>query len=188
MKTTGLLLAVAITALLAGCASTLTAVTDHDSSFDFGTVQSIAFLPLDRQVTSPTDISDMQERRVRDAFATELGNRGYRVIEDTSAADLLLTWHLVTEERTDVRTYNTMSAHYRSCWSCPRGWGGTQQQVSVRQFTQGTLIVDLLNPAEMQSVWRSIVEGRVRDNQDPEEAAARRTEAAQALFAEFPPL
>ena len=113
-------------------------------------------------------------------------NRGYNVVEDPATADLLLSWHFVTQEKTDVRTYNTMSARYRACWSCPPGWGGTNQQVSVRQFTQGTFIVDLLDPSVMQSVWRAVIEERLRDLNE-EEAAGRRTEAAQAIFAGFPP-
>lgn len=179
----------ALAALLiftAGCSSTPTAVTDYDPGFDFSRVKTIAILPLNRSVSSIADISDIQAGRVNGAFSSELTRRGFTVIEDANQADLLLTWHLVTQEQTDVRTYNTTSAHYRSCWNCPRGWGGTTQNVSVRQFTQGTLIADLIDPASMQSVWRSIFEDRVRDL-DAEEAAEKRETVASALFAELPP-
>ncbi len=180
------LLVLALLGLLSACASTMQATMDHDSSFDFSTVRSVAILPVDRSVLPAPMVSDLQIARMNESFSTELMNRGYTVLQDPADADLLMTWHLVTQERTDVRTYNTMSARYRSCWSCPPGWGGTQQQVSVRQFTEGTLIVDLLDPSNMQSVWRSIVQERLRDL-DGAEAAARRTEAAQAILAGFPP-
>jgi len=172
--------------LVGACSSSPTAVMDYDPGFDFSRVKTIAILPLNRSVSSIADISDIQAARVNGAFSSELMRRGVTVIEDANSADLLLTWHLVTQEQTDVRTYNTMSANYRSCWNCPRGWGGTTQNVSVRQFTQGTLIADMIDPASMQSVWRSIFEDRVRDL-DAEEAAEKRETVAAALFAEFPP-
>lgn len=188
VKTNRLLLFATLLLLLNACASGIQAVTDHDSNFDFSGVRSIAILPVDRRAIPVTSVSDMEVSRLEDALGAELVNRGYEIVSDANAADadLLLSWHFVTEEKTDVRTYNTMSARYRNCWSCPPGWGGTQQQVSVRQFTQGTFIVDLLDPDPMQSVWRAVIEGRLRDL-NAEERASRRTEAAQAIFASFPP-
>jgi hypothetical protein len=78
----------------------------------------------------------------------------------------------------DVRTYNT-SIRY-NCWNCG-------SNIRVTQFTQGTFIVDLIDPRRLQSVWRSVFESRLRDQPDPERAAENRRTAAQAIFAEFPP-
>ena len=63
---------------------------------------------------------------------------GFEVVSDNSEADIYLIWHLVTEERTDVRTYNSMS--YYNCWGC----GPAVSDVSVRQYTQGTFIIDMI--------------------------------------------
>lgn len=169
--------------LLGACASTPTATTDHDPGFNFGAVQSIAILPINRQVTPVTALSDMQANRIVNNLSDELQRRGYSVTQDPQAADLLLTWHLVTQERTDIRTYNTMSAHYSRCWHCGPS---TSTNVRVRQYTQGTMIVDLLDPARDLSVWRSIIEQRLRDKSE-EQAAENRRVLAEALFADFPP-
>ena len=96
---------------------------------------------------------------------------------------MFLSWHLVTQEVHDIQTYNTMSARYTRCWHCPPA---TTQNVRVRQFTQGTLIVDLIDPQRQISVWRSILESRMRDR-SAEEAEQARREAAEAIFADFPP-
>jgi hypothetical protein len=100
------------------------------------------------------------------------------VVDNNADADLLLAWHLITQERMDVRSYNT-SIRY-NCWNCG-------SDIRVTQFTQGTFIVDLIDPARLQSVWRSVFESRLRDQPDPERAAENRRVAAQAIFAEFPP-
>ncbi len=182
IRLTGLVLGL-LAVLLAGCASSPTAVTDHDPSFNFGAVRNIHILPLDRQVSSVAAVSDIQAARMNEDISRVLTERGYSVVDSAQQADLLLSWHLVTQERTDVRTYNSMSARYTSCWSCP---SSHSTNVSVRQFTQGTLIVDMIDPQGSRSVWRSIVEERLRDL-SAEQAAEMRREVALAVFADFPP-
>ncbi len=170
----------ALIALVSACSSTPTATVDHDPAFDFSGVQRVAILPLNREVTPQTAISDMQAARMSSSLAGAMTARGLDVVEDPANADLLLTWHLVTEERTDVRTYNTQSMY--NCWRC----GPAVSDVSVRQYTQGTLIVDMIDPTRNRSVWRSIVQSRLRQT-DAEQAEALRNEAARASFAQFPP-
>ena len=164
--------------ILAGCASTPTAQMDFDPGFDFSAVKTIAIQPIDRSVASTVIVSDMQVSRINEALTTELARRGYQVVDNNADADLLLAWHLITQERMDVRSYNT-SIRY-NCWNCG-------SDIRVTQFTQGTFIVDLIDPARLQSVWRSVFESRLRDQPDPERAAENRRVAAQAIFAEFPP-
>ncbi len=173
--------AAAMLALASACSTPLEATMDFDPQFDFSKVSKIAIQPVDRSNLSMIRISDMQVDRIDAALAAELERKGFEVVADNAGADMFLTWHLVTEERTDVRTYNSMS--YYNCWRC----GPSVSDVSVRQYTQGTFIVDMIDPARNQSVWRSIIESRLQSNPDPAEAPARREEAARAVFAEFPP-
>ncbi len=175
------LAALFLLALVTACATPIEATADFDDQFDFSKVRNIAIQPVERVSLSAIRISDMQVARIDQALADELDRRGYKVVADNSQADLLLTWHLVTEERTDVRTYNSMS--YYNCWRC----GPNVSDVSVRHYTQGTFIVDLIDPMRNQSVWRSIIESRLQSQPDPERSEERRREAATAIFAEFPP-
>jgi hypothetical protein len=170
-------------ALLNACATTLEATTDFDQQFDFSPVRKLAILPVDRASLSTIKVSDMQIARVDEALRSELERKGFEVVSDTAAADAFITWHLVTEERTDVRTYNSMS--YYNCWRC----GPNVSDVSVRQYTQGTFIVDLIDPVRNRSVWRSVIESRLQSEPDPgsAESAQRRAEAARAVFDQFPP-
>ncbi|MEH6587278.1 MAG: DUF4136 domain-containing protein [Halioglobus sp.] len=168
--------------LVTACATPLEATMDHDSSFDFTGIRKISIQPVDRKDLSSLHISDMQEARIDQALADELQRKGFEIVGDNAEADLYMIWHLVTEERTDVRTYNSMS--YYNCWGC----GPSVSDVSVRQYTQGTFIVDMIDPMRNKSVWRSIIESRL--SSQPEDAATlaeARREAATAVFAEFPP-
>ena len=173
--------AMLLLALISACSTPLEATMDFDSQFDFSKVQKIAIQPVDRTNLSMISISDMQVERIDGALAAELERKGFEIVSSDAEADMFLVWHLVTEERTDVRTYNSMS--YYNCWRC----GPNVSDVSVRQYTQGTFIVDMIDPMRNQSVWRSIIESRLQSNPDPAEAPARRKEAATAIFAQFPP-
>ena len=173
--------ALAVLALVSACTTPLQATMDFDSAYDFSPVRKIAIQPVEREQLSSIHISDMQEARIDAALADQLRLQGFEVVGDNSQADLYLIWHLVTEERTDVRTYNSMS--YYNCWGC----GPAVSDVSVRQYTQGTFIVDMVDPVRNRSVWRSIIESRLSSRPDEVKAEQTRREAAAAALAEFPP-
>ncbi|MAT92126.1 MAG: hypothetical protein CME59_05960 [Halioglobus sp.] len=175
-----LLFTLAALALLSACATPITATTDYDRQYDFSSVRKIAIQPINRANPAMVVISDMQVERIAQALTDELQRRGYEVVADNEDADVFLQWHLVTQEQLDVRSFN--SATYYNCWSC-----GVGADVSVRQYTQGTFIVDLVDPLRLRSVWRAEIESRMRSQADPQKAAEFRREAAQAIFAQFPP-
>ncbi len=175
------LFALSLLALVSACSTPLQAVMDFDHRYDFTGVEKIALQPISRADAGAALISDMEVNRISQALSEELTRKGLQVVQDNSEADLLLAWHLVTQEKTDVRTYNSMS--YYNCWRC----GPMVNDVTVRQYTEGTLIVDLIDPSRNQSVWRATVQSRLSSRPDPESDKALRYEAARAVFAEFPP-
>lgn len=177
------LLGLSLLVLLAACSSTPSATTDYDPAVNFSAVRTIAIQPINRTVASQAILSDMQINRVNESLAAELGRRGFQVVPSGADADMLLAWHLVTQERTDVRTFNTSTRY--NCWNC-RGMGGGNN-VTVRQYTQGTFIVDMIDPVGLQAVWRSVFESRMRNHSDPERAAEARNAAVAAALAGFPP-
>lgn len=171
------------TVVLSGCATpSLQATTDFDSEFSFSSVKKIAIQPAALMNSAAVLVSDMGVNRMNSAFTDELARKNLKVVADSADADMYLVWHLVTQEKTDVRSYN--SASYYSCWRC----GPAVSDVTVRHFIEGTLIVDMVDPERGQSVWRSIVHSRLKGGVDAEESEALRAEAARALFADFPSL
>jgi hypothetical protein len=167
---------------MVGCASTsIETFSDYDSDFDFSTTKRLAILPIDRTSAAEKLISDMQAARIEDALTTELTARGYTVVQQRMDADLYLSWHLVTREKTDIRSYNAASAY--NCWRC----GPPVSDVSVRQYTEGTFIVDLIDPQRNRSVWRSTIRSALKAQPDANESARTRAVAAKAVLAPFPP-
>ncbi len=186
--------------LLAGCASgPPKPVVDYKPDYDFGPVKKLAFYQNSGQVSgdNPLQLSDIQRGRVDSAIKFALGNKNFEFVSDPDQADLLVSWHLVTQHKTDVRTYQVpdhhmgmgMGGYYGydrysmyNCWSCTP----YRTEVSVRNYTQGTFIVDMIDPELRQSVWRGTTQSKL--NGKKEEIQEDYNEAATVIFASFPPL
>ena len=191
-----LLLAAALAVTLAACTSSPPKPTvDYKQDYSFGSVRKIAVYQGSGDVSgdNPLQLSDMQRDRVNIALRQALEKRGYQFVTDPAEADLLMSWHLATQDKTDVRTYETPSygGYYGygpynrysryNCWSCM----GTQTEVSVQNYTEGTFIVDMIDPELNQSVWRGVTQSKLKDK--PQTDQARFNEAADVIFETFPP-
>jgi len=168
---------------------------DYNPGYDFSEVATIAFYRDSGQVVgdNPLLLSDMQRDRIDAALQNALGLRGYEFTADPGEADLLLSWHLVTQVKTDVQTWNSPVAGYGayygrynryagySCWRCVP----MQTDVSVRNYLAGTFIVDLIDPETRKSVWRGETHSRLK--KQPSEDQSVYNSAATAIFAPFPP-
>jgi hypothetical protein len=189
--------------MLAACSSSPPKPeVDFDRQFNFHQAKTVAFYKNSGQVSgdNPLQMSDMQRNRVDDAVRVAVDNRGLTFLADASKADLLLTWHLVTQHKTDVRSTQSVSMHGGGYGGYGRGYGGynrysgyncwncspTQTHVSVSNYTEGTFIVDLIDPASGQSVWRAVTQSKLKGKTEYEEE--RYNEAAALIFASFPPL
>ena len=73
--------------------------------------------------------------------------------------------------------YNRYSMY--NCWGC------TQTEVSVRNYTEGTFIVDMIDPGLKKSVWRGLTQSKMKGNHDADQD--KYNAAADRIFASFPP-
>ena len=94
------------------------------------------------------------------SVSQELNSRGLR---QSDSPDLLVDFFVTTEERMDVRTTPTsMHSVHRSHWhrGCCSTW--PTYQTTVRQYTQGTLLIDLIDPAANALVAEGAAQSRLR--------------------------
>ena len=186
-------------ALLAACASTPpTPTVDYKSDYNFMDVKKLAFYDESGMVggNNPVSLSDMERERIDTALETALGNKGFEILDqkDASQADLLISWTLILNDKTDVRTYQTPTSNIGysrwggynrysmyNCWSCNQ----TQTEVSVKNYTEGTFIVDMISPELKRSVWRSEVQSRLKG--EPSHDQDKYNAAAERILAAFPP-
>lgn len=155
-----LLLLLPLLSWLVGCASpgpTITANVSPDA--DFSNVKTFNIMQpagTDR----PNGVRTPLTLMLAEAITAEMGNRN---ITQSDTPDLLVNFYSNSEDRLNVRSTPTASFHssHRS-----RGrysaWGG--YTTTVRQYTVGTLVIDLVDPNSNTLVWEGIAQQRLSRN------------------------
>jgi len=183
--------------VLAACSSTPKPDVDYKTDYNFMSVKKIAFYKNSGDVSgdNPLQLSDFQKERIDEALKYALEIKGMQFVENPADADMLISWHLATQDKTDVRTYQTPSyggAYYGgygrynryagyNCWNCMP----TQTEVSVQNYTEGTFIVDMIDPQMRKSVWRSVTQSRLKGKHESDQG--KYNEAAMIIMEGFPP-
>lgn len=169
--------------LLAGCATGPQITSEADPEADFGSYRTFAFyapLALEKEgyATPTTD-------RIKAAARAQLESRGY--VYTPEQPDLWVNLNAYMQKRTDVTSIPTVDYNYyysyraRSYFAVPF-W---HDETHVRQYTEGTLNVDLVDRRKNRLVWEGIAVGRVAKLK-PEERAARIDSTVAEIFARYP--
>jgi hypothetical protein len=149
----------ALAALALGCA-TQHGRFDFDSQADFASYRNYAFIqpsppegatPEEGVPTPSADLvaSQLNERRVQAAIERELRARGLEPAPEDSA-DLLVAFNLSSREASRPEFYPGGMAY-----GWPYGWWYDHwDAVYTRIYTEGLVIVDLVDAKSRQLVWR----------------------------------
>ena len=154
--------------LLTACVvmpSNLKATTDYNHSYDFSHIHKIAIQPIAKGELSTMMTSDAQIPRINHALTAELQRRDYEVVTVNADADIFLSWKFLPLEHDEVATFDP----------------------ATQQITGGTLTVSMVDPVNLQSIWRATLHSNMRNQPDTEEAAQYREAAAKTILAQFPP-
>lgn len=143
--------------LLSACASGPTIVANTSPGIDLTTFETYNFfqpLGTDRTGGVRTPLSS----RLVSSMNRAMISRGLS-LSDTP--DLLIDFAVSAEDRIDVRTTPTHTVH-RSHWN--RGFSTwPTYNTTVRQYTEGTLIIDLIDPAENRLVAEGAAQRRINN-------------------------
>jgi hypothetical protein len=154
--------------LLSACVAVPTDLqvsTDYNHSYDFSRIHKIAIQPIAKDTLSTMMTSDAQIARINAALTAELLRRGFVVVNVNAEADIFLSWKFLPPEKDEVATFDP----------------------ATQQITGGTLTVSMIDPVNLQSVWRARIHSNMRNQPDTAEAAQYRQRAAEAVLAQFPP-
>jgi hypothetical protein len=120
---------------------------------------------------------------VKQALRREMDVRGLRYVE--SGGDLLVNAAVKSSDKTDVSTMPTMDPYFGYRGGRYNPWVGYSQETIVRQYTEGTLTIDLVDRARKQLVWSGAAFGRVTDKVRNNPQGAVDT-AVREIFARYP--
>jgi hypothetical protein len=179
MRFTPLLtLAFALTA--AACTPSVDVRTQTAPDASIGGRQTFWILPVPaRRVDAASAASDdpmlansMTNRELINDLTRAFEGRGYVV--NATNPDFTVAYYASTREKLDLNTWN-----YGYSW---RRW--PRQYVDVTQYTEGTVIVDIIDPASKELLWRG--QGVSAVSSDPAKYASELNKTVTAILSKFP--
>jgi hypothetical protein len=153
---------------------------DYSDSFNFSAVRSYAMTARDDMQDSEALISDMTRNRIELAIEAELEAKGFKNAP-RDKADVFVAYYVITQERQQVT--QTERPVYR-CRYCAPAWA---TDVQVRQYSEGTLIIDVIDSKTDKAVWRGSTAGRINPKAEMEERKEQIRKAVALVLSGFPP-
>ncbi len=182
---------------LAGCA-TVQVERDYDTDVSFDEFETYTLIEQAGGSTGhPAVSSPLVDRRIRSAIERELDAMGYRQVT-SGDADFKVAAHVVAEERLDVATldrYGYNNYGYRNYgyrrYGYPRyfGYGGSGilTRDYVREYVQGTLILDIIDGGKNELIWRGWASKALAHEPRPENVDKYVFDAVGKILEGFPP-
>ena len=165
-----------------GCSGP-TVRTDFDPAADFSTFHTYAFGGL-RDVNQAGVLDNsLLRKRLEQLVGHELSRKGLRQVGLDDHPDLLVHYWVGIKDKQVVQgTGPTMGAY-----GGPRGygWGAAYGGVTTYEYSEGTLIVDLVTPAAKELVWRATLVGTLEDSS--EENVHMVKQGLAEAFVRYPP-
>ncbi len=123
-------------------------------------------------------------RTVKQTADRELAAKGYRRVDASDNPDFLLGWYSTSHQVTEVEpTYR-----YYGGFGYPLGpYGGSFGPPDIQTYTEGTLVLDVVDPKTNTLLWRSDARAELGGDATTEDAEEKISEAIPKMLAEFPP-
>jgi hypothetical protein len=177
------LAATIIVLVIAACATVPRVEVAYDPNTDFAQYATFGFqspLGTDRADGTASVLSGLLKAVTRD----ELEALGYRYAEESP--DLMVDFFVETREKLEGYLEPRWGMRYGYYgWHRPWGLWSEYDTARIRQYTEGTLHVDVADVARKQLVWEAIAQERLRTPDFVFEQTDVR-KALDGIFARFP--
>lgn len=162
--------------IMTSCSSVQIAY-DYDKQVDFTKFKTYTFTEESKNMP----IGQLNLERMLSAVETELAAKGFSQSENP---DVLIDMHMTAKKRTEATAYNTGGYGYGRY-----GYGGgfSTTQVSYDEYTDGTLLINMVDKSTEKIVWQ----GRGTKTLDENASAAKRESninySVKQIFTKYPP-
>lgn len=178
------LIVLALALAIAACAAAPKIYTNEDPEARFATYTTYGFLP-DLSTDKP-EYRSLLSKFLKKATSRELEQRGYTLSDQP---DLTVNFYVKTKEKitqtpsSGFGGYYGYRTGYYGTWDSYGGYGGYGGR--IRQQTEGTLTIDLVDSAGNQLVWEGSITGIVSE-EDQENVEASINDSITRVFARYP--
>lgn len=167
-----------------GCASGMQVSHDLNPDVDFSAYESFAL--LEEEQARPAS-QQLFAARVKAALETVMQEKGLRLTN--SDPDLLIAWDAATEGKMSVSTYGTsygVGYRGRYRWGGGGGWNTGYSTTSVNRWTEGTLVVEIVDARLEELVFTASAQAKLNENLSPEDRTDNVNRAISRILGAFP--
>ncbi len=142
---------------------------EFDQAADFSKYKTFAIRDGQLNSRNPALNSELVKKRIDSDIEKYLTARGLTMV--TQRPDLNVRYHFGSARRAQLEAY-------------PAGWRGWGTRVVRVPYTEGTLVLDLRDPATRSLVWRGIAR---EDKNDPSQIQGKLDDMVKKAFEKYPP-
>jgi hypothetical protein len=171
-------------ALILGCQTGPNLRSDYDQSADFSRYHTFNF--VSDPATNRYGYSSLTTQDLKAAVTEQMQMRGYTLSDHP---DLLVNFSGKLQEKQDIESTPAAVAPPVGYYGYRRGfygaWPGYANEINTVNYTEGTLNIDLVDPAKQQMVWEGVAVGEVTKER-LEDREATINKAVADIFTRFP--
>ncbi len=175
--------------LLGGCSSGVNVNFDYDTTTNFAAYKTFDWAPDPDNATQALDAAQATTRngllsnRIKASVNNEMATKGFALSTDNP--QLLAVFHLGVQDKIQVSDWGYGYSNYY--YGGYHGYYGGRT-MDVYQYQEGRLIIDLVDAATHNLVWRGTGESVMQGGQkSPEEVQYRIDSVVNKIMANFPP-
>jgi hypothetical protein len=107
-------------------------------------------------------------QQIRTQIARDLIDKGYTPAPEGVQPDFVVAYRVNLRPRTEVQSMSYPGPGWGWGWGWGwHGWSWAGSDVTVREYTEGTLIVDFIDPTSHNVLWRGTATGVVDHPANP---------------------
>jgi len=165
--------------------------SDYDADADFAALHRYEWIaePEIKSGDPGIGYGGFTQARVKKLVEDQFARKGF--VRDAGPPDFLVACHIVVEDKVSVSSVNELYG-YGPEWGSPyrrniRHYSPHGSGAMVREYRQGTLLLDVIGADDRRLLWRGIATGEVYPGLNRDAREKRLREAVEKVVAQFPP-
>jgi Domain of unknown function (DUF4136) len=163
--------------LIFRCSPEIQAYTDYDPDYDLWKYRTFDWAQKMNveQNQNPLYYNELNDKRIKKSIRNQLEKRNYQLT--ATSPHLILHYHIIVEDKSVLVT-EPFGYSYGPYWM--------KRPQQTYTYTQGTLILDLMDTRSNQLVWRGWAVAAVDQIDSPEKIDKLVDTAVRKMFIKFP--
>ncbi|MEO0952502.1 MAG: DUF4136 domain-containing protein [Pseudomonadota bacterium] len=179
---------------LASCSTTPKVFSDFDPQQSFDGYQKFSWIG-DNPMTVSGDRgpNPIAAARLKTAIQEELERKGFEFVATPANADFVVAWTVGARDRVDVRSREYVD-YYGPHWRWGYGYygvrpiaGATRTEVETREYTEGSLAIDVFDAERKAPVWHGSASKRLSETELKGDSGEAIRNAVTRILQGFPP-